>query len=1446
MATDPQQQRIMGYFIEEAKEHLETLRQNLENLATAVKEEGTIDEMFRAAHSIKGGAAMLSVESVRFIAYHLEHYLGMIRDNRSLQVDQRLVDLFMEGYAYLPQLVNQLERNYSISGDMSEAAIHAAQGTMDRLGEHLQHLLTEVSALEDTGDRQVEEASNLAEEFSRVVERIVAQIDQHLTGMRTDEATEQLGQLCAELHQWGERLGSEQWLSLVSMIREILSNPFNSFESLQGVVGQELQRACELVISQRDNEICASAQLQELITPAGEDETYEEDEQTSHIFSTLPVEDMAEVGEDWHATTLQPTDAPRVGPKEIQTLAQLFDQDGVDMESAWQDMEANDTHIFMGLPTSADEDISEFLVGEQTSHAEDEVPQAVPDLDDFLDDITIGMGEEEAELNPSLESVPEDLSAVEQLSGFLNNPQEDEEGVTYMQIDDNDVPSNVPSPAQFMDFSGEDFAENWEESLDNSLSELEVAVSQPTTMQSSGELAENDYSEDIDDIVDNPFTDLGDLHSETGDSMFAESDNLDQMLGLDQGQNVLELFAAEPEAKDTENPFAGITDAGNYSDSLDFSPNLDDLFTPQDGSSVPPVSHEEVNLCDDLSFAPPGDHPLDDLLSDTSDLFGDLDRSQDQPVGNLLEAGGGRINEEEETGDDMDFLNALMGDTASAPPVNNSELEELSHFFDFGEDTPELGEMPEMAVSEPALTDAADFADLEALIGSEDDFAHLEALLEEPSGNGGMDFPDLEALLADTPAVIMEAPVPAKVESAETTQPDRFADLENMLKNKSTTEVKAEVKTTPVMPARSTTRAVVNNVRVDVKYLDSLNNLVGELVVNRNLLSQDQERLQNFLTTLLGRVQQLGDLSQRMRDQYDRSLLESSLMVGRTRNQMFAHMAHDQQSIHDALPSVTAEFDAIEFDRYNAFHILSQEIIELIVKIKESASDIEFVVTETEQVTRELGRIANQLQDDLKQSRMVPFANLADRLPRGIRDRAVKTGKQAELKVIGGDTLIDKAILEQLTDPMTHLVNNAVDHGLETPEERRRAGKPEYGTIEVKAYHQGNQTLITVRDDGGGINPEKVKEKAVKKGLKTSAEVQRMTDNEAYELLFMAGFSTKDQADQFAGRGVGLDVVKSTLDNIKGSIYIDSQIGKGTQFTIRLPLTLSISKAIFCVIDGIKVAIPIDGFEDMVEVPRSQVLVNNIGQDCIPWQDMILPFRPLSSLLTFNRRLGRVYARQETDEITVIVVRNSENNYLGLQVDQFLGEYEIVVKQLEGVIPKPPGIAGATVLGDGRVISIVNVLELFDIAEGRMKISTSISEPIDHLEEQTSQPIVLVVDDSIVVREMLSATFTKAGYFVESARDGQDAWEKLRGGMPCDLIFCDIEMPKMDGLQLLAKLQKDEHLSKIPMAMLTSRSADKHRQTAIQSGAKAYFTKPYLEEELLKASQRLLKGEVLV
>jgi chemotaxis protein histidine kinase CheA/ActR/RegA family two-component response regulator len=797
------------------------------------------------------------------------------------------------------------------------------------------------------------------------------------------------------------------------------------------------------------------------------------------------------------------------------------------------------------------------------------------------------------------------------------------------------------------------------------------------------------------------------------------------------------------------------------------------------------------------------------------------------------------------------------------------DLDALDHLLDDGEDWAAEPAMPMAAdapVDEPA-DEMDSFDDLDALLEdtveaiapppddsiTSDDFLELDALLQAPSPSvpaASSDFDDLDALLGDTP------PSPPAAKASSDDDFSDFDDLEKLLEDADNTlggppTSKGVRRSSPASAPRRTVRRVQSDqtMRVSVRNLDNLNNLIGELVVNRNSLEQTQERLRQFLDNLLYQVQQLSDVGQRMRDLYERSLLESSLLSSR-KGYFVGHAPAADGQTH----ATGANFDALEMDRFTGFHTLSQEMIELIVRVRESASDIDFVVDESDQITRTFRQVTTQLQEGLTRSRMVPFAQTADRLPRAVRDISLQCGKQAELVVEGRDTLIDKMILESLYDPMTHLVNNAITHGIETPAERVAAGKPPVGRITIRSFHQGNQTVISISDDGAGIDADRVKAKAIQKGLMTPQEAKEMTRLDVYDLLFHSGFSTRDKADDFAGRGVGMDVVRTNLTEIRGSINTDSVLGKGTTFTIRLPLTLSISKALCCISNRARIAFPMDGVEDMLDVPRDRIQTDNEGRSCITWREMLLPFQPLSELLSHNRSLGRgsVYGGNQEDEMISVIVLRSSGNFLALQVDQVLGEQEIVIKQLEGPVPKPVGIAGATVLGDGRIMPIADVLELIDLSMGRIRrdsgssLWTKDDVPTAEAPPTKSEPTVLIVDDSITVRELLSMTFNKVGYRVEQARDGQEAWEKLRSGLPCDLVFCDIEMPRMDGLELLSRIQKDASLADLPIAMLTSRGADRHRQMAITLGAKGYFTKPYLEEALLDAAQRMLKGEVLV
>ncbi|WGV26864.1 response regulator [Halotia branconii] len=969
---------------------------------------------------------------------------------------------------------------------------------------------------------------------------------------------------------------------------------------------------------------------------------------------------------------------------------------------------------------------------------------------------------------------------------------------------------------------------------------LEAIADLPETEQLATLENSSDSSEIIEDsleaIADLPETEQAATQENLSDSSEIIEDSLEAIADLPETEQAATQENLSDSSEIIEDSLEAIADFSEIDDLL--TSDTEQPATQENPSDSSEIVEDSIEAIADFS-------EIDDLLTSDTEQPATLENNSDSSeiIEDSLEA----IADFSEI-DDL-LTSELATDTTEDDALADLDFGEFGLNLETDENLAEVSQQNETYIQD-------EFADLEALLKedvspntkpsfiAEEDFAALEALL-------GAD--DDEQVTAKSHDQLSQMPQ-LRPETTASPVTDEFGDLEKLLAEADQTishssPAKQNIGKIPRPSARRTAK-FEETMKVPVKQLDDMSNLVGELVVNRNTLEQDHERMRQSLDNLLVQVQQLSDVGARMQELYERSLLEASLLASRKTKESPKEIS---------LPADDADtdrgFSELEMDRFTPFHTLSQEMIELIVRVRESASDIDFVTEETERVARQFRQVTTQLQEGLTKARMVPFSQTIDRLRRGVRDNAIKYGKQVELIIEGGDTLIDKMILDHLTDPLTHMLNNAIAHGIEMPEVRQAAGKQPVGVITIRAFHQGNQTIISVGDDGAGIDTEGIKAKAIKLGMITAEQAKTISRMEVYDLLFQSGFSIKDKADEISGRGVGMDVVRSEISEIRGTVNTDSIINKGTTFTIRLPLTLSICKALCCVSDKARVAFPMDGVEDTLDIPVKNIQHSADGQSFISWRDTVLPFRPLKELLTFNRQIirGSVYGGTRDDDMVSVIVVRSGNTLIALQIDLVLSEQEIVIKQFEGPAPKPIGVAGATVLGDGRIMPIADVLEIIDIFQGRISKHSGGTlwqqkgtPDVIEIPAVKIDPTVLIVDDSITVRELLSLTFNKAGYRVEQARDGQEAWDKLRSGLPCDIVFCDIEMPRCDGLELLSRIQKDSSLNHLPIAMLTSRGADKHRQMAIQLGASGYFTKPYLEEALLEAAVRMLKGEKLV
>lgn len=631
-------------------------------------------------------------------------------------------------------------------------------------------------------------------------------------------------------------------------------------------------------------------------------------------------------------------------------------------------------------------------------------------------------------------------------------------------------------------------------------------------------------------------------------------------------------------------------------------------------------------------------------------------------------------------------------------------------------------------------------------------------------------------------------------------------------------------------------------IRVDLERLTELVNLVGELVINRTNLELQESELRGEVKRIRRNIVDLSQFGGQLREEYDRlSFAEWRGGNGNSGLGKLAAAETEFPTIANGKSSPAhAHFDILEMDRYTEFHSTAAEVIETAQAISHSATKLDTLAMKFERSTDQLRRITEQLRSRVMQLRVVSFSRAVDHLPRALREMCLTYDKEVNLLLVGRDTKIDESLLDALRDPLIHLVRNAFDHGIEMPEVRKASGKPASGQIEIEARHQGGQTIITVADDGRGIDPEMIRRKVVTRGLATEEQAQEFSIAELYDFLFWSGFSTTEGVSDLSGRGVGLDVVRTNLRTVRGSVKVDSRLGKGTSFIIKLPLLLSITDALMVKTDHNKIAVPLDAVEEILHIKASEVHIAG-NQPMLWWREEFIRLVRMQDLLEYSV-VGPDAPSPDPltqDEIPVLVLASTEG-MLAVAVERLIGQQEIVVKPLPPPLSKPRGVLGTTILGDGRVVNILDVDDLV----GQPGVNSSIaavSGKVQEIPPSSSQsPQILVVDDSYTIRQLLSMTLTRARYRVVQAKDGVDALEKLQNGLDCSLAIVDIEMPRMDGFELLRSIRSTERFAKIPVAMLTSRSGEKHRQMAMELGANQYFTKPYSEAQLLQAIPKLI------
>ena len=661
---------------------------------------------------------------------------------------------------------------------------------------------------------------------------------------------------------------------------------------------------------------------------------------------------------------------------------------------------------------------------------------------------------------------------------------------------------------------------------------------------------------------------------------------------------------------------------------------------------------------------------------------------------------------------------------------------------------------------------------------------------------------------------------------------------------------RTSIEKTPAKPATVRTQkqiAAAKSVRIALGRLDRMMNTVGELVISRTKMVGRVAELEKLIDTLSFSKERLQGKVNEFQEKYEFNRVRSQIgtpWANTQRHKMLASAAAGEAGFLD-------EFSELEMDRYDDFNILSRSMTEISADVNEVLTQLDGHIGRVEGDIDEFTKLAHHLQDEITAARMVPIGTLYSLLSRAVRDAAKSSKKKVELDFSGSETELDNNIIQQISDPLVHLVRNSVAHGIEKPEDRVANGKPDQGRVMLRAYHRGNHIYIEVEDDGRGIDYARVRQSAIECGLVSNETADRLTERDLREMLFHPGFSTAVVKTELAGRGVGLDVVRSNLNALNGEIEIQSEAGRGTKFTLKVPLTLIISPALFVRCGATHFALPLAVVEEIRRL-RADEIEDVGGKLLTKVRDVVTEVVRLDSYLGLP-------PLEPINGYFRMVVANAGNRQVGLVVEDVLGKDEIVIKNLGEYLRRVKLFPGTTIAPDGSLILLIDLNRMvasepserraiqasastsrvFAPGSAAVARGTIPTEAIDRVEQER---VIVVADDSISVRKFVGRMLEKNGYRAKLAADGLEAAE-LVSQHGCHLVITDLEMPRMTGYELMAQLRQSPTTKRIPVMVVTSRAGAKHRDRALKEGASAFLTKPVQEDQLLAAVEQLIGTE---
>lgn len=648
---------------------------------------------------------------------------------------------------------------------------------------------------------------------------------------------------------------------------------------------------------------------------------------------------------------------------------------------------------------------------------------------------------------------------------------------------------------------------------------------------------------------------------------------------------------------------------------------------------------------------------------------------------------------------------------------------------------------------------------------------------------------------------------------------------ESAVENKSPTETTFDSKEAVMVEQQPQNPASPNRsvIRVSLEKLDDLVRLVSEMVITRSVFEQRLSELGRQVEELQNSTYRLQRSTGKLEVDF-----EADTMAGARLHQPSFSLTPNLTS---AGADNSAEFDLLELDRYTDFHQTTRELAETTNDAAAINNELDNLRNNLEMLFEYQRRLIEEMQDKLLRLRMVTFGTLTNRLHRTIRVTAEQEGKEVELVIEGEKLELDTQIIDSLIEPLLHLLRNAVAHGIESPEARRLIGKPETGKIALRIYSEGMHIVLSVADDGRGISGAALKEKAVQQGLITARAAEMMSDKQAFELIFAPGITTAGEINYVSGRGVGMNIVKTAIERQQGTISIASEAQKGTTFTLRLPMSLAVTRALLVKANEQIFAFPLKIVKKVTEISAEKLK-----------QESSLRIDETDYALSHLNELLEMPMPVLQSNVPMLLIETLEKP-CALTVEEILKAEEIVIKPLDSFLNNLPETVGAAILGDGSVVPVLDLIYLLK-KRGREKDTKEKFEKqaaaLDRRDPASRQILAMIVDDSPSVRHINSKLIKNAGMQTIVAKDGLEAMELLQTSphLP-DVILTDVEMPRMDGYELLASLKKTETLRDVPVVMITSRTSEKHRRKAFDLGVSEYMTKPYEDKKMIETIRSL-------